>query len=102
MLENVKIGKKLIGGFLLTIIIMLIIAGTGFVFISDLAVKSEGMYNDRLVPIHQIGLINGAFTQFRGDAYKAMLIPEERTTSLDSAESVLASVNDQIAIIDKL
>jgi hypothetical protein len=32
MLENVKIGKKLIGGFILTIIIMLIIAGTGFIF----------------------------------------------------------------------
>ena len=27
MLENMKIGKKLIGGFILTIIIMLIISG---------------------------------------------------------------------------
>jgi len=102
MLENVKIGKKLIGGFILTIIIMLIIAGTGFIFISDLAAKSEEMYNDRLIPIQQIGVINGAFTQFRGDVYKGMLIPEERTVNLDSAASVLASVNDQIAIIDKL
>ncbi len=102
MLENVKIGKKLIGGFLLTIIIMLIIAGTGFVFITNLADKSEEMYNDRLIPIQQIGIINGAFTQFRGDAYKAMLVPEERTASLDSAEKVLASVDDQITVIDSL
>ena len=81
---------------------MLIIAGTGVIFISNLAVKSDEMYNDRLIPIQQIGVINGAFTQFRGDVYKGMLVPEERTVSLDSAESVLASVNDQIAIIEKL
>ncbi|NLL10847.1 MAG: hypothetical protein GX268_08205, partial [Methanomicrobiales archaeon] len=102
MLENMKIGKKLIGGFILTIIIMLIISGIGFIFISNLALKSDEMYNDRLIPIQQIGVINSAFTQFRGDAYKGMLVPEERTVSLDSAESVLASVNDQIVVIDKL
>ena len=102
MLENMKIGRKLIGGFILTIIIMLIIAGTGFIFISSLAQKSEAMYNDRLLPIQQIGVINGAFTQFRGDVYKAMLVPAERNTSLVSAETVLQSVDDQIALIEKL
>ena len=102
MLENVKIGRKLIGGFILTIIIMLIIAGTGFVFISSLAEKSQAMYNDRLLPIQQIGVINGAFTQFRGDVYKAMLVPAERDTSLASAETALQSVDTQIALIEKL
>jgi hypothetical protein len=102
MLENVKIGKKLIGGFLLTIIIMLIIAGTGFVFISDLAVKSEGMYNDRLIPIQQMGTVVEAFTQFRGDVYKAMLVPAERDVSLASAEAVLMGIDEKIESIDKL
>ncbi len=102
MLDNVKIGKKLLGGFILIILIMIIIAWTGFMYINTLADKSEEMYNDRLIPIQQIGVINGAFTQFRGDVYKAMLVPEERTTSLDSAEKVLSSVNEEIAVIDKL
>lgn len=102
MLENVKIGKKLIGGFILTIIIMLIIAGTGFIFISNLAVKSDEMYNDRLIPLQEIGTVVESFTQFRGDVYKAMLVPAERDVSLSSAEAVLKKIEDQIGIIDKL
>ncbi|PWR75959.1 methyl-accepting chemotaxis protein [Methanospirillum stamsii] len=102
MLENVKIGKKLIGGFLLTIVIMLIIAGVGFVFISNLADKSDQMYQDRLLPIQYIGVINGAFTQFRGDAYKAMLIPEEREVSLASGDAALKLVDEQTLLIDKV
>lgn len=102
MLENVKIGKKLIGGFILTIIIMLIIAGTGFIFISDLAIKSEAMYNDHLLPIQQIGVINGAFAQFRGDAYKAMLVPAEKDASLASADTALKTIDDQIVLIEKV
>jgi len=102
MLENVKIGKKLIGGFLLTIIIMLIIAGVGFVFISNLADKSEEMYQDRLLPIQYIGVINGAFTQFRGDVYKGMLVPAEREISLASGDDALKLVDEQILLIDKV
>ncbi len=102
MLENVKIGKKLIGGFILTIIIMLIIAGTGFIFISNLAVKSDEMYNDRLIPLQEIGAVVESFTQFRGDVYKAMLVPAERDVSLTSAEAVLKKIEDQIEVIDKL
>ena len=61
MLENVKIGKKLIGGFILTIIIMLIIAGTGFYYIGFLDDQSDAMYDDRLIPIQELGIMNGAF-----------------------------------------
>ena len=101
MLEDVKIGKKLTGGFVFIIVIMLFTSGIGLFFISDLALKSEEMYNNRLIPIQEMNTINEAFTQFRGDAYKAMLVPEEREAMLASAIDALEKVDGKIIIIDK-
>ena len=102
MLEDMKIGKKLIGGFLITIIISVIIAGAGFFYISNLAEKSNEMYENRLIPIQEIGMINAGFLQFRGDAYKAILVPELRQESLISGDAALARVDENTALLEKV
>ena len=102
MLENVKIGKKLIGGFLIVVIISVIISATGFFYISNLDEKSAEMYDTRLIPIQEIGLINGGFLQFRGDAYKAILVPDLRETSLQSADAALKRVDENTALLDQV
>jgi len=98
----VKIGKKLIGGFLITIIISIIIAATGFYFISHLVEKSDEMYENRLIPIQEIGMINAGFLQFRGDVYKAILVPDLRDASLKSADDALKRVDENAALLDKV
>ncbi|MDD1727625.1 MAG: methyl-accepting chemotaxis protein [Methanospirillum sp.] len=97
MLDDVKIGRKLLAGFLITIIISVIIAATGYIFISILDDKSEQMYQDRLLPIDYLGRINGAFYEFRGDAYKALLVPEQKNESLQAADKALKTVDEEIA-----
>jgi methyl-accepting chemotaxis protein len=102
MLEDMKIGKKLIGGFLIVVIISVIIAATGFFYISSLAEKSAEMYDDRLIPIQEIGIINAGFLQFRGDAYKAILVPELRESSLQSGDAALKRVDENAALLDQV
>ena len=100
MLEDVKIEKKLIGGFILTIIISVIIAVTGFYFLGELAANSDKIYQDRLLPISYLGTIEGSLYKIRGDAYISILLPEQRETGVQGAYDALKTINEQLPLYE--
>lgn len=100
MLEDVKIGKKLIGGFLLTIIISMIIAATGYIFLGELASNSDKIYQDRLLPISYLGTIEGSLYKIRGDAYISILLPEQRESGVQGAYDALKTIEGQLPLYE--
>lgn len=95
-------GKKLVGGFLLTIIISVIIAFTGYYFLGELATNSENMYEERLLPISYLGQIESSLYKIRGDAYIAILLPENRESGVKGAEDALQSIRDLLPLYEKI
>ena len=96
-IDDIKIGKKLIVGFLIVVAIAVLISIIGFNFITDLDQMGDEIYTDRLLPIDQLGMIDSALYSVRGDAYKAILIPEEKDRSLSRIDDAVKIINDHTA-----
>lgn len=78
MLDNIKIGTKLIGGFLAVALIIVVVAVFGYSNMRNINDGMTDMYVNRLLPIEQLGRADTALYTLRGDVYKYLLIPEER------------------------
>ena len=65
MLNNIKIGVKLTGGFLIIALITAVIGVIGFTNINTLAKTDKFLYEKKTVPISLLGTINSEFQQIR-------------------------------------
>jgi len=78
-IDDIKIGKKLIGGFLIVILLIVIVAMVGLTSMGSMSANSATMYNDRTVPIDQLGNTAADMQQMRAEIYRYIYVPESRT-----------------------
>jgi len=97
-IDNMKMGKKLLGGFLIVIIILVAVSALAYVNLQTLSANSASMYNDQLMPISQLKSADTDLWTIRGDVYKAILVPEERDAAIKSFETKIA---DSDKLMDK-
>jgi len=97
-IDDIKIGKKLISGFLIVVGIAVIISVIGYFFIANMDSMMNEIYQDRLLPTDQLGKIEASLQMIRGEAYKAILLPEEREASLKKAKDAIDVINAQLAL----
>jgi len=83
IIDNMKLGKKLLGGFLVIIVILAVVAIFGYITSSNSAATANAMYENNLVPISEIGTVSADFQQMRAELYRYIYVPDARTT-LDS------------------
>ncbi len=95
-LNNVKIGTKLIGGFLAVALIVVVVAVIGYTNVKSVNDGMVTLYNDRLVPIEQLAAVQGAGLTIRGDVYKYFVMPEERSAIEQEIAANIESVNKNI------
>ncbi|MCX6007874.1 MAG: methyl-accepting chemotaxis protein [Chloroflexi bacterium] len=96
-LTDLKVGTKLVGGFAITIIILLIVAVVGYFNMKSINDNMNVMYNDRLVPVQLCGNLSTYIYQVRADTYRFVAVPAERQKS----ESDI-NVSDKAGKIDKI
>ena len=96
-IDDMKIGKKLIGGFLIVVLILVVVTAIGYIKMGDMDAADTSMYVDRAVPLGQLGTSEGTFYQLRGDLYKSVLIPEEKDSALTNALAEIAVVDKEMA-----
>jgi methyl-accepting chemotaxis protein len=87
-IDDMKVGKKLIGGFVIVLIIMAIIAAYGYTSAQDAAARSKDMYENHLAAVDQMGLISADFQQMRAEIYRYIYIPSARTAATTSIDGV--------------
>jgi methyl-accepting chemotaxis protein len=80
-LNNVRMGPKLIASFLAVAVIIVIVAVVGYTQMNTINQNITFMYNDRLLPVEQLGQMSTGFYTLRGDLYKYALLPEERANT---------------------
>jgi methyl-accepting chemotaxis protein len=101
-IDDMKIGKKLIGGFVIVLIIMAIIAAYGYTSAQDAAARSKDMYDNNLKAIDQMGLVSADFQQMRAEVYRYIYIPSARTAATTTIDSVKSNIKTNIDIYRKL
>lgn len=94
---NLKVSAKLLLGFITIAVITLIVGYIGYIGISEIAGNQDAMYNDRLLPIQDLGYANAALLIARGDVV-AML----GTTDLNKRKEYASSIEKQTKIVDDL
>jgi methyl-accepting chemotaxis protein len=78
-LDNMKLGRKMIGGFLIVVLILAIVAGYGYMTASSAATQSQDMYDNHLIPISQLGDVSADFQQVRAEIYRYIYVPDSRS-----------------------
>ena len=97
VLNNIKIGPKLIGSFLF--VAMIIVVGTVVAYFSMKALQEETshMYHNNLVPNDNLGNIDALMYKMRGDVYKFVLTPEEQATLEVQIAANIEAINQDLA-----
>ena len=95
-IDDMKIGKKLLGGFIIVLAIMAIIAAYGYISANDAAARSTEMYNNRLVPIQHLGAVDGDFQTIRAEIYRYVYVPSARTASVTTFASLKEDVKKEM------
>src|SRR5579859_2234528 len=98
IISNVKTQTKLIGAFLLVALGIAIVSIVSYSQLSSMNQLMTSMYDDRTLPIEQLGLSSTSLYQLRGDVYKFLLIPEARATVEPAITSDIAAVDKQMAL----
>ena len=78
LLDNVNIGKKLIGGFVLVILLMSVIVATCLVSVDKLTTEIDQLYTEQTVPLKNIGNVETGLHSIRALVFRSIAIPEER------------------------
>jgi methyl-accepting chemotaxis protein len=93
IIDNIKIGKKLVGSFLLIAVIVGIVAILGLTNMETINAGSTKMYNDRLIPIQDLGQVATKLYEIRGDFYKYILISAEQQATQQKITDNIQTVN---------
>lgn len=97
MLGNLKIGTKLIGGFLVVLALLVVSSVVGFTNLNAANDRMTEMYDDRVVPLSLLVEIESNLQEIRGNVYNMMAVPD-RTAEFEARNVVLErQINSNIA-----
>ncbi len=66
-IDDMKIGKKMIGGFLVVVLILVVVALIGYTNMGTMDAADTKLYKDNTVPIDQLGNVAADFQQLRAE-----------------------------------
>jgi methyl-accepting chemotaxis protein len=93
---NLKVGIKLVLGFGVVIVLVLAIV-IGYLNMASINNGTTKVFEDGVVPVKQLGLIDAAMKEIRGDVYKYYIKPAEREATEKVINSEIDNLNSLIA-----
>jgi methyl-accepting chemotaxis protein len=94
-IDDMKIGKKLMGGFIIVLLILVVVAGIGYMNLQDSAARQNALY-EKMQGTEHLALTNAALEKMRGDIYRYIAVPAERKATGDSLVAQVAVINDNM------
>lgn len=92
ILNNIKVGKKIVGSFVVIALLLVVVAVSSFFSMKNINDGMTKMYANSLVPISLLGQANSVFYSMRGDVFKFIMFPAERTVVEQEIKVQLAEV----------
>ena len=102
LLDNIKTRTKLIGGFIIVALLIVLVAVIALINLSTINTEMNDMYEMNLIPINQIGIINTEFSNIRGDIYRYLVVAEVRDVTLQTIKDRRATIDSTMGEIKKL
>ena len=96
--DNLKVGAKLIAGFLIVSVIVIVVAVVGYWNMKSIDGGMTDMYFNQTLPIDQLGIVSSKIYQVNGNVYKTILLPEERTLQEQSIAEDIATIDEQLKL----
>ncbi|HRE25742.1 MAG TPA: MCP four helix bundle domain-containing protein, partial [Anaerolineales bacterium] len=96
LFRSLKVGTKLIGGFLLVALVVVVVAIVGYTNMNSINGGMTTLYEDRTVPIHQLGQVDAMLFKMRGDVYKYLILPEERAATGSALADNVGMINTEL------
>ena len=94
-IDDMKIGKKLIGGFLIVLFILIGVAGLGYLNLQDAANRQNALY-EKMQGAENLGQTNAAMEKMRGDIYRYIAVPADRKATSASLSTQVGIINDNM------
>jgi hypothetical protein len=95
VLNNLKIGVKLTGSFLLVAFLIVVVAVVGYTNMQAIMVGMDTLYNGRTLPIQQLGAEATVLYTLRGDLYKSMAVPVQRDEAFTAIQADITALEQQ-------
>lgn len=102
VLNDLKTGVKLVGGFQFIAFITLVLTFIGYQNMKLINNGVSAMFETRLVPINELGKITTDIYTIRGDVYKIFIFPGEKEASIQSISTLMADIDTRIAAYAEL
>lgn len=98
VLNSLKVGAKLIIGFLIVSIVVVVVAFVGYQNMRTINAGLDHMYHNQTLPIEYIGQASAQFYFLRGNVYKLLLMPAERKELSADILINISAVDEQIQL----
>lgn len=95
-LDNITIKRKLLGGFLILIIMAIIISYIGFSAMGTMTQKADQMYSERLVALEGLLNADNSFLNIRINIYKTVFAKDERKDKFEEIDREIANIKEKI------
>ncbi len=95
-LNNLKIGVKLTGGFLIITFIIVVVAVMGYNGMKNVKDDMSRMYSEDTVPIQELGEIKAAIWTLRGDDYKYIYVSDQRFQAQMDIEAAQKTIEENL------
>ena len=96
IIDDLKTGRKLFIGFLISCLMMVIIGIIGFSGLQSMNQTIESMYTDRLIPITDLGVVDSELYNISSETNKMIAVPLEKKTSIDKVRTSIETINSHI------
>ncbi|GAP22107.1 methyl-accepting chemotaxis protein [Leptolinea tardivitalis] len=95
-LNNIKTQVKLVGGFLLVSLLILVVSVISYINMNSMNNNMNILFEERTKPIINIEMAESALLTIRGDMMKYMLIPDQRAAIANTIKSDKATVSENV------
>ena len=92
-LDDIKIGRKLLGSFLAVVIMMIIVGSVGYMGVTATNNFLNSMYNEQLLPTEQLMTIESELWQIRGNAPGYFSIPTTRESIRSDSDALVKGID---------
>ncbi len=93
MFANIKSGTKLMGTFLVVVILMAATALIGLTNMKSIADRSNVMYKKNIITIEEMGTVTANLEKMRGDIYRYIAVPADRQVLATSINNIMNSTS---------
>lgn len=96
MFANIKTGTKLMGTFLVVVILMAATALIGLTNMKSIADRSNVMYKKNTIAIDEMGTVMTNLEKMRGDIYRYIAVPADRQVMAESINNIMTSTSASV------